>query len=77
MATTMPLDPGSDDALNGVLAAIAMVADHGARRITVHVPDGASVIGAVHLLARARGVEVRPVGSGRGALDLVLELPGG
>lgn len=71
MATFTPPDHGRDDALNGVLAAIAMVADHAARRITVHVPDGAAVIGAVHLLARARGVQVRPVGSGRGAWDLV------
>jgi hypothetical protein len=71
MATSTPLAPGTDDALNGMLAAIAMVADHAAQRVTVHVPDGAAVIGAVHLLARARGVEVRPVGSGRGAWDLV------
>ena len=72
MAPNTQPDPVADDSLNGVLAAIAMVADHAANRITVHVPDGAAMIGAVHLLARARGVEVRPVGSGRGAWDLVL-----
>ncbi len=71
MAPITQPDPGADDTLNGVVAAIAMVADRTARRITVHVPDGAAMIGTVHLLARARGVEVRPVGSGRGAWDLV------
>lgn len=40
MATITQLHPDSDDALTGVLAAISMVADHAARRITVHVPDG-------------------------------------
>ena len=72
MATSRHPIPVADDTLNGVLAAISMVADHAARRITVHVPDGAVMIGTVHLLARARGVAVRPVGSGRGAWDLVL-----
>lgn len=71
MATVPQTDPVGDDALTGVLAAIVMVADHAARRITVHVPDGAAMIGTVHLLARARGVEVRPVASGRRAWDLV------
>ncbi|HET7685263.1 MAG TPA: hypothetical protein VFM19_02535 [Candidatus Limnocylindria bacterium] len=61
----------SDDVLTGVRAAISMIADHAARRVTLHLPDGAAMLPAAYLLARARGVTVRPVGSGTSAWDLV------
>lgn len=61
----------SDDALAGIRAAVALVADHTARRVTLHLADGAAALPAAHLLARARGVAVRPVGSGTAPWDLV------
>ncbi len=61
----------ADDPLTGVRAAISMIAERTARRVTLHVANGAAVLPAAYLLARARGVTVRPVGSGASAWDLV------
>ena len=54
--------PRIGSSLDPIRAAISLVADGVARRVTVNLPSAATVMPAARQLARAAGVEVELVG---------------
>jgi hypothetical protein len=54
--------PSIGASLDPIRAAISLVADGVARRVTVNLPSAVAVMPAARLLARAAGVEVELVG---------------
>ena len=54
--------PNIGGSLDPIRAAISLVADGVARRVTVNLPSAAAVMPAARQLARAAGVEVELVG---------------
>ena len=68
--------PRIDPALNPVRAAIDMVANGAATRITVHTMVGDQILPAARLLARAAGVTLEPTWrAGDAGWDLVVTPP--
>ena len=64
--------PHIDSSLDPIRAAIQMVADGSARRITVYAPDSARLLPAARMLARAAGVAVASAESSASEPDLVV-----
>ena len=69
--------PRIDPSLNPIRAAIRMVAEGTARRVTVHAPEPRLVLPAARLLARTAGVIVEVVGDRDDETDFVLERASG
>jgi hypothetical protein len=59
--TDAPALPHVDPSLDPIRAAISLVADGQARRVTVHTPAAAQVMPAARQLARAAGVSIELV----------------
>lgn len=53
--------PHIDSSLDPIRAAIQMVADGSAKRITVYTPETARLLPAARMLARAAGVAIESV----------------
>ena len=68
-AASLPL---VDASLDPIRAAISLVADGDALRVTVHMPAAARVMPAARQLARAAGVTVELVGGENAASDLII-----
>jgi len=64
--------PHIDSSLDPVRAAIRMVADGSAKRITVYSPDTARLLPAARMLARAAGVAVEAAGVTESERDLMV-----
>jgi 2-keto-3-deoxy-galactonokinase len=64
--------PHIDASLDPVRAAIRMVADGDARRVTIHVPGLGQILPAARQLARAAGVSVELIGTSATGRDLVV-----
>ena len=54
--------PHIDSALDPIRAAIRMVADGSAKRVTVYTPETPRLLPAARMLARAAGVEIESAG---------------
>jgi hypothetical protein len=65
--------PRIDASLDPIRAAIRMVAEGTARRVTVHAPEPHLVLPAARQLARTAGVRVEVVGDAGEETDFVLE----
>ena len=64
--------PHIDSSLDPIRAAIQMVADGSAKRITVYTPDTARLLPAARMLARAAGVAIESAGVTESEPDLVV-----
>ena len=69
--------PRIDASLDPIRAAIRMVAEGTARRVTVHAPEPRLVLPAARPRARTAGVTVEVVGDLEQETDFVLERAGG
>lgn len=65
--------PHIDSSLDPIRAAIQMVADGSAIRVTVYTPAPAQLLPAARALARAAGVAIESVSETGGGSDLVVE----
>jgi len=54
--------PHIDSSLDPIRAAIRMVADGSAKRVTVYTPETARILPAARMLARAAGVAIESAG---------------
>lgn len=72
MDRTATEPPRIDASLDPIRAAICVVADGSARRVTVHTRAAGQVMPAARQLARAAGVTVELVGSTDDGLDVVV-----
>ena len=69
--------PHIDSSLDPIRAAIQMVADGSAKRVTIYTPETARLLPAARLLARAAGVAIESVDETHTDHDLVvLPAPG-
>lgn len=64
--------PHIDSSLDPIRAAIEMVADGSASRVTVYTPTPARLLPAARMLARAAGVAVEWADESDGGVDLVV-----
>jgi hypothetical protein len=64
--------PHIDRSLDPIRAAIQMVADGSAARITVYTPDTARLLPAARMLARAAGVAIESAGATESEPDLLV-----
>lgn len=65
--------PHIDSSLDPIRAAIQMVADGSAVRVTVYTPAPAQLLPAARALARAAGVAIESPGEADGGSELVVE----
>ena len=64
--------PHIDSALDPIRAAIRMVADGSAKRVTVYTPETPRLLPAARMLARAAGVAIESANETDDDLDLVV-----
>jgi hypothetical protein len=64
--------PHIDSSLDPIRAAIRLVADGDARRVTVHTPASQMLMPAARQLAKAAGVRVELIGSSEAGDDLAV-----
>jgi len=64
--------PQIDSSLDPIRAAIQMVADGSARRVTVYSPAPARLLPAARMLARAAGVAIESADESEAGSDLVV-----
>ena len=64
--------PHIDSSLDPIRAAIRMVADGSAKRISVYTPDTARLLPAARMLARAAGVAIDSDGATESERDLMV-----
>jgi hypothetical protein len=64
--------PHIDSALDPIRAAIRMVADGSAKRVTVYTPETSRLLPAARLLARAAGVAIESADETDSEADLIV-----